>query len=183
MSQNTASKRLRQDAGPMRGLSLLLSCCGVVGALLFWRVLVPLMPLNPAASSMAVRLGSATAALLPSAFVMAAMIAAQMIGRFAAGALDPISGNETRFLLTNQRVITNSAEQMAVFVPGFLALAAGTNSDMLPEVLAVGGTFAFARIIFWFGYLTAPIARAPGMAATGMANISILLAATWFWLH
>jgi uncharacterized membrane protein YecN with MAPEG domain len=167
----------------MRGLSLLLSCCGVVGALLFWRMLVPLMPQDLAAASMAVRLGSATAALLPSAFVMAAMIAAQMIGRFAAGALDPLAGHETRFLLTNQRVITNSAEQMAVFLPGFLALAAGATSHILPEVLAVGGTFAFARLVFWFGYLTAPIARAPGMAATAVANMSTLLAAIWSWLH
>jgi MAPEG family protein len=167
----------------MRGLSLLLSCCGVVSSLLFWRMLVPLMPQAPAASSMAVRLGSATAALLPSAFVMAAMIAAQMIGRFAAAALDPLAGHETRFLLTNQRVITNSVEQMVVFVPGFLALAAGATSAMLPGVLALGGTFAFSRITFWFGYLSAPIARAPGMAATSITNISTLLAATWFWLH
>jgi hypothetical protein len=183
VSLNTYKKALKQDTGPMRGLSLLLSCCGVVVALLFWRMLVPLMPQDPAASSMAVRLGSATAALLPSAFVMAAMIAAQMTGRFAAGALDPLAGHETRFLLTNQRVITNSVEQMAAFAPGFLALAAGATSDMLPEVLALGGTFAFARIIFWFGYLSAPIARAPGMAATFMVNISTLLAGTWFWLH
>jgi uncharacterized membrane protein YecN with MAPEG domain len=167
----------------MRGLSLLLSCSGVVVALLFWRMLVPLMPQDSAASSMAVRLGSATATLLPSAFVMAAMIVAQMIGRFVAGALDPLAGHETPFLLTNQRIITNSVEQLAVFVPAFLALAAGATSEVLPEVLALGGTFAFARIIFWFGYLSSPIARAPGMAATGVANISTLLAATWFWLH
>ncbi|HEY2131604.1 MAG TPA: MAPEG family protein [Acetobacteraceae bacterium] len=165
----------------MRGLSLLLSSCGMAAALLIWRMLLPLVPQDPVAS-MGVRLGLALAALLPVAAVLAAMILAQMIGRFVSGALDPLIGRETPFLVTNQRIITNTVEQMAVFVPSLLACAAGASASRLPAVLALAGTFASARIVFWGGYLSAPIARAPGMAATALVNLAALVAATWFWL-
>ena len=50
-------------------------------------------------------------------------------------------------------------------------------------VTALGVVFALARLVFWIGYLIAPIARAPGMAATFAATLSALAAAAWFWVH
>jgi hypothetical protein len=166
----------------MRGLSLLLASCGMAGGLLIWRMLLPLVPQDAAADSMGARLGIALAGLLPAAAVLAAMILAQMVARFLAGVLDPRSGRETPFLITNQRVITNTVEQMAVFVPVLLACAAGATASRMPGVLALAGTFACARIVFWGGYLSAPIARAPGMAATALVNLAALVTAAWFWL-
>ena len=154
----------------------------MAAALMIWRMLLPLVPQDAAAASMGVRLGLALAALLPGVAVLAAMILTQMVARFFSGALDPRSGRETAFLVTNQRVITNTVEQMAVFVPSLLASAAGASASRLPAVLALAGTFACARIVFWGGYLAAPIARAPGMAATALANLAALVAAAWFWL-
>ncbi len=167
----------------MRGVSLLLSVCGLVGAMLGWRMTVGLLPaLDPAASSMAVRLGLAAGFLLPAALLLAAMIAAQMVGRFMAGAFDPTSGAETPFLIRNQRVIGNSVEQLAVFVPGLLALAAGASRADMPGVAAAALVFAAARGLFWAGYLAHPMARAPGMAASFAVNLATLLAAAWLWL-
>jgi uncharacterized membrane protein YecN with MAPEG domain len=52
----------------------------------------------------------------------------------------------------------------------------------MPAVLALGIVFALARIVFWVGYLAAPVLRAPGMAATLVTAIGTLGAAFWFWL-
>ncbi len=67
----------------MRALSLLLGVCGAVAAMLAWQALVPLLRPDPAASSMAIRLGLGLAALLPSAAVLMLMLLAQMALRFA----------------------------------------------------------------------------------------------------
>lgn len=167
----------------MRGVSLLLACCGIIAALFLWRGLIPLMPADSEATSMALRLGRGAAALLPAAGVLAAMIAAQMLARFAAFVLDPTAGQETRFLLLNQRAITNSVEQMAILVPALLALAAAVPARQMPEIVAAGAAFAIARIVFWAGYLIHPVARAPGMAASAAISLSCLMAAAWKWLH
>ncbi len=165
-----------------RALSLMLAGCGMAGALLAWRGIAALMPEEPAASSMAVRLGEAAAALLPGSFVLAAMIVAQALGRFLASAFDPLAGADSRFLRTNQRVITNTVEQFAVFTPALLALAAGAGSAHMPAIEAVGITFALARLVFWGGYLLAPMARAPGMAATLAVTAATWLAAARAWV-
>ena len=165
----------------MRGLSLLLSVCGGIAALLGWQLAATLIPLDPADSSMAVRLGKAAMGLLPGGGVLAAMLAAQMAGRFAAGAFDPLAGLDTRFLLVNQRVIDNTVEQMALFAPALLALAAGAPAARLPAVLALGIVFALARLLFWIGYLAGSVTRAPGMAASFAVNLATLAAAGWYW--
>ena len=166
----------------MRGLSFLLGCCGAVVAFLGWQAMVPLFPADPAASTMGVRLGEACAALLPAAAVLALMILAQMGYRFLLGVFDPLAGRETRFLLVNQRVISNTVEQLAIFVPALLALAAAVAAPQMPAVMALGAVFALARIVFWAGYLAAPVLRAPGMAATLVTSGGTLAAAFWFWL-
>jgi len=166
----------------VRGLSFLLGCCGAVVAFLGWQALIPLFPQDPAASTMGVRLGQAFAALLPATAVLALMIVAQMAGRFLLGVFDPLAGRETRYLLVNQRVIANTVEQMAVFVPALLALAAAVAAPQMPAVMALGAVFALARIVFWAGYLAAPVLRAPGMAGTLVTATGTLAGAFWFWL-
>ena len=146
-------------------------------------MLVPYFPSDSAGSSMAVRLGLGCAALLPGAMVLALMVLGQMALRLAAGIADPLAGRETRWLLVNQRVITNTVEQFTLFVPALLALSAGVTAARMGEVTALGVVFAAARLVFWIGYLIAPIGRAAGMAATLVATLSALGAAAWFWVH
>ncbi len=167
----------------MRGIALLLGVCGAVAALLAWKLVVPMIPADPATSSMAIRLGLASAALLPGVAVLAAMQLVQIAGRYAALAFDPLAATETRFLRVNQRIITNTVEQLAVFAPSLLALAAGAPAARMPEVLALGAVFALGRLLFWGGYLCSPYLRGPGMTATLVATLGALAAAAWFWLH
>lgn len=168
---------------PGRALSLLLGVCGAVAAILAWQALVPMVRTDPSGSSMAVRIGLAFAALLPACAVLALMLLAQMALRFAAAAIDPLAGRETRALLRNQRVIANTLEQFAVFAPSLLALAAGTTAARMAEVTAAGAVFAGARLLFWLGYLLAPVGRAFGMAGTLVVTLGTLAAAIWVWLH
>ena len=168
---------------PGRALSLLLGVCGAVAAMLAWQALVPMMRPDPSGASMAVRLGLACAALLPAATVLALMLLLQMALRFAAAAIDPLAGRETRALLRNQRVIANTVEQFAVFAPALLAFAAGATAARMAEVTAAGMVFAGARLLFWLGYLLAPVGRAFGMAGTLVVTLGTLAAAIWVWLH
>jgi hypothetical protein len=173
------SEQVINLGGPMatRRASLLSGTAGIVAGLLLWRLTSAVIPIGAEATSMALRLGLAAAAMLPCVAILAAMILAQMGARFMLGAFDPTDGDEARFLRTNQRVISNSVEQLMIFAPALLAHAA------MPGVLALAVVFAFARLAFWAGYLAAPLARAPGMAATIAVNLATLLAAAWFWLH
>ena len=166
----------------MRGLSLLLSTAGGIAGFLAWQGLAALIPADPAAASMAVRLGLGAASLLPAGLVLAAMILAQMAVRFWQGAFDPNAGKDGRFLRVNQRVISNTVEQLAILGPAILALAAGAPAARMAEVLAIAPVFALARLVFWAGYLTAPILRAPGMAASFAASAAALGWALAVWL-
>jgi len=166
----------------MRGLSLLLALTGTIAGYLAWRGLAALIPADPNTASMAVRIGQGAASLLPAAGVLAAMILTQMAVRFWQGKFDPTAGKDGRYLIVNQRVISNTVEQMAVFAPAMLALAAGAPSSRMAEVLAVPLVFALARLVFWAGYLTAPVLRAPGMAASFLACLAALGAAVAVWV-
>lgn len=165
-----------------RGLSLLLAAIGITAALLGWHGLRGLIQADPAWSSMATRLGAASLALTPAAGTLWLMLAAQMATRMATAAFDPIRQPDGPFLRTNQRAIGNTLEQMWVFCPALLALAAGAPAQRMPDVLALAIVFAAARLVFWLGYLTRPILRAPGMAATFAASSATLAAAIWVWL-
>lgn len=109
------------------------------------------------------------------------MIAVQIGIRFVTAAVDPTRGEESRALRVNQRAITNTVEQLAVFAPSLVALAAAVDEARLGAALALGPVFAAARLAFWAGYALHPLARAPGMAATGACSVAALLWAIAAW--
>jgi len=162
-----------------RSLSVLGGAAGAACAILLWRALLDIIPADPAATSMAIRIGIALTALLPGAVVLLLMLAAQMAGRFIARKFDPMAGRDGIFLLRNQRVITNTVEQWAVFVPALLAFAVQTPPAWSAQISALAWVFAAARLAFWIGYIAGPLGRAPGMAATLTVNAGTVLAACW----
>ena len=133
-----------------------------------------------AAATTAERIGLAALALLPGVAVLALMIGVQMLLRFAAGTFDPTAGTDGPALVRTQRVITNTVEQLAVFTPSMLALAAA--GVPMRGVVALGIVFAVARAAFWIGYAIHPLARAPGMAATAACSLGALGWAVLAWL-
>jgi uncharacterized membrane protein YecN with MAPEG domain len=163
----------------MRARSLLLAGVGAIGAVLIWFVLVLLVPDGGARANPASRMALGAASLLPAAGVLLAMLVAQMVVRFTTGTFDPTLGRDSRFLVVNQRVIANTVEQSLCFVPAMLALSAVASPYRMGMVVALGLTFAVARLVFWAGYLAAPLLRAPGMAATVVVNVAALIGAVW----
>ncbi|HUN43222.1 MAG TPA: MAPEG family protein [Acetobacteraceae bacterium] len=152
---------------------------GLVVAYGVWRILGGWVA--PAAAGTAQRMAVACAAVLPSAAVLLAMIVVQMATRARASAIDPTAGRDTHFLQVNQRVITNTVEQMTLFVPAVLALAARVRPESMRQVVALALLFALARVVFWIGYLLGPRLRAPGMAVTLAVNVVALGTAAWAW--
>jgi len=161
-------------------LPILPGLAGVVVAILAWWLLAAVAP--EAHAGVAPHLALALAALLPSLVVLMAMILAQSSTRAMTGAIDPLAGADSAFLRTNQRAITNTIEQLAVFVPALLALATGAPAARMAPIVALAFVFALARLAFWFGYLAGSRLRAPGMAATFVVNVATLVAAACVWL-
>jgi hypothetical protein len=156
------------------------SIVGMAFALALWRWLAHIIPVNPTAGT-SERLGVACASLIPAVCVLNAIIIAQMGWRAGTGALDPLAGQDDTRMQVNQRVLTNTVEQLAGFVPAMLAVAAGVSPGWMPFVVAAGVVFAVARLFFWGGYMLGPVLRAPGMAATFAVNLATLGAAIWVW--
>jgi hypothetical protein len=154
-------------------VSVLLGSAGTLAAVLVWWAIAGVMPAGADPAWMA---------LVPAASILFAMTLAQMTGRFAGPVLDPTAGQETRFLVVNQRVISNTVEQMGVFIPAMLVLSARAPAAWASLGVALGPVFALARLAFWAGYMVTPVGRAPGMAATIAVNVAALagaVAALW----
>ena len=64
------------------------------------------------------------------------------------------------------RYVTNTTEQIAIFVPGCLALVAVDPALATRVLPAMGLWFAIARALFWAGYRIDPLWRSVGFAAT-----------------
>lgn len=160
---------------------LLLGSAGGIGVAFFlWQWLGRFVAIDPSIG-IADRIGLGCAALLPSVLVLDLVIAVQMRLRAVARAIDPLAGRDSRLLQVNQRVLSNTVEQLAGFAPALIALSAGIAPGMMPFVVSAGLVFALARLVFWAGYLLGPMLRAPGMAATFAINVATSIAAVWVW--
>jgi uncharacterized membrane protein YecN with MAPEG domain len=159
---------------------LLRSGFGIVVAFIVWLVLSRIIPGN-ATATLPERLGLAFASLLPAVCVLNLMIVVQMRLRMVYGAVDPLAGRDARPLQVNQRVLTNTVEQLVGFAPALLALAAGAPPGWMSMIVAAALVFALMRLAFWGGYLLGPLLRAPGMAATFAINVATMIAAIRVW--
>jgi uncharacterized MAPEG superfamily protein len=111
---------------------------------------------------------------LPAALVLA-MVLAVMLARFSARAFDPLSDPVPRALALSQRVLANTVEQAAIFCPALLA--AGATGTAARDLTAAALLFCAGRALFWAGYLTDPLLRAPGMAMTLAVNAALTASA------
>lgn len=114
---------------------------------------------------------AALPALVWPALVVLAMAFAVMGCRFVQDVFDPLRDPETAAIRLSQRVLANSVEQMAIFVPAYLAFTASGGAAAAPRI---AGLFALARLVFWAGYLSAPLRRSPGMAMSVALTILML---------
>lgn len=89
---------------------------------------------------------------------------------------DPLSGRESRRFKVNQRVMNNTLEQAAIFVPMFVAVAVRADPAHVYLLPMLMGTWCAGRLLFWGGYHVEPVWRAIGMDWT---TCVAMLTAAW----
>lgn len=96
--------------------------------------------------------------------------------RFLSGGINPLKDTNDETFTVDERVATNTLEQTCVFFIGLLALATFLPVVQMKLIAALVLVFVIARFVFWFGYRRHYLYRAPGMAATYILNLFILVA-------
>lgn len=137
-----------------------------------WR----LWPASRAVAS-ADRVGYALELIVAPAIVLLSMILSCMRLMDNAGAENPFAGLESDRFKINQRVVTNTLEQGAVFVPLLLGLSMRLPSEHLKVMPIAVTIWCVGRLLFWAGYHVAPHWRAPGFDWT---LLTTTLLAGWF---
>ena len=95
--------------------------------------------------------------------------------RFLSDAIDPTCNAESHDVDIDGRVADNTLQQGFVFALAPLALSTLVPLGYLQVVWACAIWFVVARCLFWVGYRTNPLCRAPGMSRTMYMNIFIIL--------
>lgn len=169
---------LRRSA-PRRRKSLVLRALMLNGASAVVTVLLFVLLLSLVAPPMGVNAPGARMALWARlvvwpALVLFGMVVGVMAMRGRTQAFNPIEDPESRGQRVCQRVLANSVEQTAIFVPALAALVATLPQPSLAAAVAATALFVLGRLLFWVGYLVHPFARAPGMAMTLTVNLIVL---------
>lgn len=95
--------------------------------------------------------------------------------RFLSDAIDPMRHAETTSMEIDGRVAENTLQQNFVFLVVSLAVSTLVPLSYLQVVWACALWFVVARCIFWLGYRTNPLYRAPGMSGTAYMNFFMIL--------
>lgn len=94
--------------------------------------------------------------------------------RLTSEAFDPLAGKETKSILVNLRYLQNTLEQLILFVPGLLLLAAYSDAGSVTQTVSAATlVWIVARIAFWIGYRRGPQYRIAGLV--GMMQSMIVL--------
>lgn len=95
--------------------------------------------------------------------------------RLRSPAIDPLSGHETRRLRVNLRYLQNTLEQLALFVPGLLALALScSDGSSMRAVVAATLVWILSRAAFWIGYHWGTLYRAVGTPGATQSVLVLL---------
>ncbi len=115
---------------------------------------------------------------VPGALVLLLSVCV-MAARGLTGAYNPLDDPEPRLFRKSQRILANTVEQTAAFVPLLLALGAtlpAADSGALPALTVV---FVASRILYAIGYLIHPMGRGFGMSATATVSAGIAGFLVW----
>lgn len=142
--------------------------------LLLFAFLVPVVAAPVGIADPGARMAFWARLVLWPALVLFAMAFGVMMARVPTQAFNPIEDPESRLQRVSQRVLANSVEQTAIFVPALAALVASLPLPDLGVPVVATGLFVLGRLLFWAGYLRHPFWRAPGMAMTLAVNLVVL---------
>ena len=92
---------------------------------------------------------------------------------------DPFANAESQRFKLNHRVFSNTLEQMAIFLPMFLALAIRIDPSHVFLLSILMAIWCAGRLLFWGGYHVGNNQRAIGMDWTSGTATVTLLALIW----
>ncbi len=101
---------------------------------------------------------------------MMAIAAGRLVSKYVDGSPPP-SGTS---LDIHRRFITNTVEQLAIYIPTQIALVTLLPDDRLAVIPVWAVLFLVARITFWVGYMTNPVYRSIGFLMTAAPNMFAL---------
>jgi hypothetical protein len=131
-------------------------------------------PAPPEALALTARLELAARLAVWPALLMLLMVVAAAVSRVETAAFDPLRDAPGRLYRVNQRVLANTVEQSAIFLPAMAGGALLFDAAWLAALPLATWGFAVGRVAFWAGYLVHPYARSPGMAVTATANLALV---------
>ncbi len=151
---------------------------GITIGTVTWPVaLVAAWSLWPASAAPADRIAYTLQLAAAPAILFMLMISACMRLFDTAGAENPLLGAESTRHKINSRVLSNSLEQLVIFVVLLLAIATRLPPTQLKLLPIATLLWCVGRVMFWVGYHIAPHWRAPGFDWT-FYTTSLL--AGWF---
>lgn len=115
-------------------------------------------------------------AALPGAIVFLMLLGCMRVFD-TENAEDPFAGAESRQFQINQRVIQNTIEQMAYFVPPLLALAVTMEPAQTKMIGVLVTAWCIGRLVFWVGYRIDPEHRSLGF---GWTAYTAMLTLVWY---
>jgi uncharacterized MAPEG superfamily protein len=152
----------------------------VIGTVLAWGLLFVFWPAaSPGVAGASDRLVLVAGLLVWPALMLLFMVSAVALARLATAAFDPFKDQESSFQLCAQRALTNSVEQTAIFVPALLTAAVLADPGDIRFAGVMTALFCAARGLFWVGYVTSSLYRAPGMIMTLNINIAVVVYAVY----
>ncbi len=113
-------------------------------------------------------------AVLPPAMSLAAGIGWAARTRLFDSKIDGSVPKPGSSLDLTLRYVTNTLEQLLLFLCAVMAFAAAWPATARTLLPVVGLWFALARLLFWLGYRSRPVARATGFAGTFIPSIALL---------
>lgn len=147
-------------------------------AALLYATLYIVWPATPIASRAERFFSAVELCAFPSVLVFLMFLACMRLPD-TAGAVNPLLGEESLRWKTNQRILSNTVEQVVIFVPLLLALSLridAAHAKLVPIHLVL---WVVARVAFALGYRRSPALRAPGMAATSFMSVVTLAWLAW----
>lgn len=165
------SNELKKQQATVRRLASI----GFPGTLALIGIAYALIPKLPGMNTAFDRLLLALRCDIIAALPLAAGIGVIGSGRFRSEAINPLAGKDSQTLQVHIRYLQNTLEQLMLFVLGLTALSTFLDASTARLLPILTGAFILARIVFWAGYLRAPLARGLGMAATFAVTVPMLL--------
>eukprot|EP00092_Neocalanus_flemingeri_P024484 GFUD01026552.1.p1 GENE.GFUD01026552.1~~GFUD01026552.1.p1 ORF type:complete len:207 (-),score=36.99 GFUD01026552.1:93-713(-) len=101
----------------------------------------------------------------------------------AKAAWDPTKKETAHLAEVPNKILTNTVEQVLMFVPSTLILSTYLDSTQMAAIPITIVTFAIGRILFALGYMKDPLYRAPGFAITMSVVFLTLAANVYFTLY